>query len=63
MNTPTSTLEETGVGSIHVEALPTAVLEETELIYHQLCPADDFQELEGKPFHVSGTHLAVFQVR
>ena len=61
MNTSTPTLEETGVGSIHVEALPTAVLEETELIYHQLCPADDFQELEGKPFHVSGTHLAVFK--
>ena len=61
MNISTPTPEETGVGSIHVEALPTAVLEETELIYHQLCPADDFQELEGKPFHVNGTHLAVFK--
>ena len=56
-----STFEETSVGSINVEALPTEIIEETELVYHQLCPAADFEELEGKPFHVNGTHLAVFK--
>ena len=62
MQTPTSALEETGIGSIHVEAPPIEI-DETELDYHQLCPAEDFEELEGKPFHVNGTHLASFQVR
>ena len=51
MQTPTSALEETGIGSIHVEAPPLTTIEETELDYHQLCPAEDFEELEGKPFH------------
>ena len=34
---------------------------EEQLVFHPLCPADDFQEGEGKPFHVDGTHLAVFR--
>ena len=61
MQTPTSALEETGIGSIHVEELPPIEIDETQLEYHQLCPAEDFEELEGKPFHVNGTHLAVFK--
>ena len=61
MQNPTSTHEETGIGSIHVEPLPPIEIDETQLVYHQLCPAEDFEELEGKPFHVNGTHLAVFK--
>ena len=61
MQNPTTALEETGIGSIHVEALPPIEIDETQLDYHQLCPAEDFEELEGKPFHVNGTHLAVFK--
>ena len=30
------------------------------LVYHKLCPADAFEEGEGKPFAVDGTHIAVF---
>ena len=48
MRTSTLTPQETGVGSIHVEALPVDEVVETELVYHQLCPADDFEDLEGK---------------
>lgn len=40
--------------AISVEADPP------DFVYHKLCPADDFQEGEGKPFSVEGTHLAVF---
>jgi nitrite reductase/ring-hydroxylating ferredoxin subunit len=53
--------QETPYGSIQVSALPTAEVEETNLVYHPLCPADTFEEGEGKPFHVNGTHLAVFR--
>ena len=31
------------------------------LVYHKLCPADDFEEGEGKPFTVEGSHIAVFR--
>ncbi len=61
MRISTPTPEETRVGDIHIEALPIEVVEKTELVYHQLCLAADFEELEGKPFHVNGTHLAVFK--
>ena len=30
------------------------------LVYHKLCPADAFEEGEGKPFTVDGAHIAVF---
>jgi nitrite reductase/ring-hydroxylating ferredoxin subunit len=36
-------------------------VEETDLVYHKLCPVDTFEEYEGKPFHANGTHLAVFK--
>ena len=32
-----------------------------ELTYHPLCRADEFEEGEGKPFHVDGFHIAVFR--
>ncbi len=53
--------DEPRAGSINIEALPIDTVSETELVYHQLCLADEFEELEGKPFHVNGTHLAVFK--
>ena len=31
-----------------------------DLVYHELCPAADFEEGQSKPFSVDGTHLAVF---
>ena len=56
------TSQETPAGSIHFEDLPTVdVAAETDLVYHQLCSADTFGEGDGKPFHVDGTHLAVFK--
>ncbi len=61
MSISTLTSQETVVGSIHVEDLPIEHVDETDLVYHQLCSADTFEELEGKPFHVNGTHLAVFK--
>ena len=32
-----------------------------DLVYHKLCPADEFAEGQGKPFTVEGVHLAVFR--
>ena len=61
MSISTLTSQETAVGSIYVEDLPIEHVDETDLVYHQLCPADTFEELEGKPFHVNGTHLAIFK--
>lgn len=54
--------QETPAGSIHFEDLPTAdVTDETDLVYHRLCPADTVGDGNGKPFHMEGTHLAVFK--
>ena len=61
MHTSSLTPQEPRAGSIHIEALPVDMLVDTELVYHQLCRADTFEDLEGKPFHVNGTHLAVFK--
>ena len=61
MSISTLTSQETAVGSIYVEDLPIEHVDETDLVYHQLCPADTFEELEGKPFHVNGPHLAIFK--
>ncbi len=63
MQTSTLTPQETPTGSITIEELPMEAVAETELVYHQLCRADDFEDLEGKPFHVNGTHLAVFKFK
>ena len=61
MASPILTAQETPAGSIHVADLPEVeVMDKTDLVYHQLCSADTFEEDEGKPFHVNGTHLAVF---
>ena len=59
ISTPIS--QESEAGSIHVEAPPVEYVDETDLVYHQLCLAADFEELEGKPFHINGTHFAVFR--
>jgi len=61
VRTSTFTPEEAGAGSIHFEPVPVEMVEQTDLDYHQVCRADEFQDLEGKPFHVNGTHLAVFK--
>ena len=56
------TSQETPAGSIQFEDLPTVdVTNEADLVYHRLCPADAFGDSDGKPFHVDGTHLAVFK--
>ncbi|MBT5712049.1 Rieske (2Fe-2S) protein, partial [Candidatus Poribacteria bacterium] len=39
---------------------PEGALDPGDLVYHPLCAASDFEEGEGKPFHIDGTHLAVF---
>ena len=59
MQTSTFIPEEAGAGTIHFEPVPVETVDPTDLDYHQLCRADEFQDLEGKPFHVNGTHLAV----
>ena len=49
--------------STTTQSAPEAVALETDppdFVYHKLCPADEFQQGEGKPFSVEGTHLAVF---
>lgn len=46
--------------SLFKMSAPDGDAEPEELAYHPLCPAVDFEEGEGKPFHVDGTHLAVF---
>jgi nitrite reductase/ring-hydroxylating ferredoxin subunit len=61
VRTSTLTPEEASTGSIHFEPVPIETVEQTDLAYHQLCHADEFQDVEGKPFHVNGTHLAVFK--
>ena len=48
-------------GTIQFEPVPVEPVPETELVYHQLCRPDEFQDMEGKPFHIEGTHLAVFK--
>ena len=49
------------IGSVQVETPPVEHVERVDLVYHQLCRADDFEELKGKPYHVNGTHLAIFK--
>ena len=61
MSATTSIPQEQMVGSVHVETPPVEYVEGTDLVYHQMCRADDFEELQGKPFHANGTHLAIFK--
>lgn len=61
MSVTTSIPQEQAAGSVHVETPPVEYAAGADLVYHQLCRADDFAELEGKPFHVNGTHLAIFK--
>ena len=61
MSVSTPNPQESVAGSIHVEAPPVEYVDQTDLVYHQLCLASDFEALEGKPFHINGTHFAVFK--
>ncbi len=61
MSVSKSTPQERATGTVRVETPPEHHVNREELVYHQLCRADDFEELEGKPYHVNGTHLAVFK--
>ena len=51
----------TSDGTIQIADIPIPEFDESKLVYHQLCQADTFDERKGKPFHVDGTHLAVFR--
>ena len=53
--------QETVGGSIRFEEPPIDHVDQTDLVYHKLCAAQTFEQGEGKPFHVNGTHLAVFR--
>ena len=53
--------QETVAGSIHIEDPSIDYVDQTNLVYHKLCAAQSFEQGEGKPFHVNGTHLAVFR--
>ena len=48
-------------GSIRIADPPIDRVDQTDLVYHKLCAAQTFEQGEGKPFHVNGTHLAVFR--
>ncbi len=57
----TVTPQETFGGSIRIEDPPIDHVDQTDLVFHKLCAAQTFEQGEGKPFHVNGTHLAVFR--
>ena len=56
----TPSLEEKNVDSFTFGDFSTPDVDPATYVYHQLAPASDFVEGEGKPFTVEGTHLAVF---
>ena len=59
--TSTVAPQETTANSIHIDDPPIKYVDQPNLSYHKLCAAETFEQGEGKPFHVNGTHLAVFQ--
>ena len=52
---------ETAASSIHIDDPSIEYVDPTNLVYHKLCAAETIEQGEGKPFHVNGTHLAVFR--
>ena len=50
-------------GKIYFDDPPINAIQNEDLIYHQLCLATDFDEVEGKPFSIDGTHLGVFKYK
>ena len=48
-------------GSINFDDPPIEVTNDRDLVYHQLCLVNEFDTVEGKPFHINGTHLGVFK--
>lgn len=58
-----ATAHTTTPASLDGEMIPQPPGEDIDvgsLVYHRLCRADEFSEGEGKPFTVSGSHIAVF---
>ncbi len=55
------TPQETTASSINFDDPPIEYVDQTNLVYHKLSAAESFEQGEGKPFHVNGTHLAVFR--
>ncbi|MEE3259363.1 MAG: Rieske (2Fe-2S) protein [Candidatus Latescibacterota bacterium] len=60
MSTTPQSLEEKNAEQFKFENFSTPDIDPVTYVYHQLAPASDFKEGEGKPFTVEGTHLAVF---
>ena len=50
-------------GEIYFDDPPINAIQNEDLIYHQLCLTTDFDEVEGKPFSIDGTHLGVFKYK
>ncbi len=48
-------------GNIFFENPPIETIQDEDLVYHQLCLATDFGDVEGKPFSINGTHIGVFK--
>ena len=48
-------------GSINFDDPSIEVTNDKDLVYHQLCLVNEFDTVEGKPFHINGTHLGVFK--
>ena len=60
MNTTAHTTTPASLDGEMIPQPPGDDIDVGSLIYHRLCRADEFSEGEGKPFTVSGSHIAVF---
>ena len=61
MNTTARTSSPASLDGEMIPQPPGDDIDVGSLVYHRLCRADEFSEGEGKPFTVSGSHIAVFQ--
>ena len=60
MSTAERELEQTGTEIFKFEDFSASDVDHSSYIFHKLDPADEFEEGEGRPYTVDGTHLAVF---
>ena len=60
MNTTAHTATPASLDGEMIPQPPGEDIDVGSLVYHRLCRADEFSEGEGKPFTVSGSHIAVF---
>jgi nitrite reductase/ring-hydroxylating ferredoxin subunit len=60
MNTTAHTATPASLDGEMIPQPPGEDIDSGSLVYHRLCRADEFSEGEGKPFTVSGSHIAVF---